>query len=97
MPSSSNPQVTLIDDPHCSETFATGVSGFAFVGSNIVITFDCARVDHSTAPGPITRVVCQRLVVPVETAQSLVVNLNDFLVKRGHDPSRKVQGNVTSQ
>jgi hypothetical protein len=86
-----------VDDPHCPETFTTGASGFAFLGPTVTITFESARVDHSASPGKLTRVACQRLVMPVDAAQNLVLALNDFLAKNGLDPSGKLQAGGTKQ
>jgi hypothetical protein len=44
------------------------------------------RVNHISAPGPINRVVIGRLVMSVEAAQALAVDLFDFLKSRGVPP-----------
>jgi hypothetical protein len=97
MPASSNAPIAFVDNAHCPETFTTGAAGFAFLGPIVTITFESARVDHSESPGKLSRVACQRLVMPVDAAQNLVLALNDFLSKNGLDPSEKAQAGGTKQ
>lgn len=93
----ANPPVNFIDDPHAPEIFASAITGFFHVADNIILTLESARVDHSTTPGPVNRVVVQRIVLPITAAQGLVVSLNDFLEKEGLSPSEAVKGSQTSQ
>ncbi len=88
---------TFIDDPHAPEIFASDATGFFMLGGNIVITFESARVNHAVSPGPISRVVSARIVLPVAAAQGLVVGLNDFLAQMGVDPSDAVVGDKGRQ
>lgn len=94
---SSNPPVNFVDDPQAPETFVSGISGVFHVNGIVSVTLESHRVDHSTAPGPVNRVVVQRLVMPVSAAQALVVGLNDFLDKQGLSPSSAVKGEQTTQ
>ena|SRR5215472_7518198 len=47
-----------------------------------------ARVDHRSDPGPVSRVVVGRVVLPVGAAAALAVGLYDFMRKMGIDPGR---------
>lgn len=84
--------INFIDDPHAPEVFASDITGFFIVGANVVMTLESARVDHSESPGPLNRVVIARVVMPIDTAQRLVVGMNDFLTARGFSPSEAVAG-----
>jgi hypothetical protein len=57
-------------------------SGFFNFNGNIRITFESLRVDHSTSPGPLARVVIGRLVMPLATAKALARGLLDFIVQQ---------------
>jgi hypothetical protein len=81
-----SPKVEFIDNPHAPEVFASGVSGFLIGSGNIHITFESARVNHMAAPGPVSRVVIGRLIMPVAGAQALAAGLYDFLKQHGLDP-----------
>ncbi len=95
---SSNPiAVNFIDDPQAPEVFASGMAGLFRTGGNIAITLESARVDHSTHPGPVNRVVVGRLVLTVPAAQALAVGLNAFLEEQGLSPSEAVKGGQTAQ
>ena len=80
---SDSPTVGFRDDPFAPEVFAHSASGFSMVNGCITITFDSQRVDHATAPGPVSRVVVARLVLPIAGAQSLSAALDTFLESYG--------------
>lgn len=80
------PPVHFIDNPHAPEVLATEAAGFWLNQGNVHITFESARIDHSTNPGPLNRVVIARLVMPIGGAQNLAAGLYDFLKSRGLDP-----------
>lgn len=80
------PKVEFIDSPFAPEFFASGVSGFFVHSGHINITFESARVNHITSPGPINRVVVLRIAMPAACAQDLAASLYDFLKKHGYDP-----------
>ena len=82
----------FIDDPHAPEVFARGASGFVVGDGFITITFESPRVDHTTSPGPVNRVVVGRLVMPTAGAQALVLSLNAFLEEHGLSPSQAASG-----
>ena len=86
------PSVTFIDNPHSPELFATDFSGiFLHTGGVVTVTYESARIDHVTAPGPVNRVVVGRVSLPLESAQRLCLGLYDFLKRVGHDPSQVIQ------
>jgi len=60
----------LIDNPLALEVFADEATGFFHHNGNLSITFSSARVDHTSDPGPVSRVVVGRLVLPVSGAFS---------------------------
>jgi hypothetical protein len=80
------PLVNFIDNPHAPEVFSGGATGFFFNNGNVHIAFESLRVDHSTNPGPVNRVVIARLVMPIAGAQGLAVGLFEFLKARGLAP-----------
>jgi hypothetical protein len=80
------PKVSFVDVPLAPDVFADEAIGFFVRNGVISITFSTARVDHSTAPGPVNRVVIGRLVMPIDGAQGLAVGLYDFLAQRGLAP-----------
>jgi hypothetical protein len=80
--------VKFIDNPHAPEVFADEVAGFLIFNGNLHITFSSPRVDHSTSPNPVNRVVIGRLVMPVGSAHAFALSVYDFLKQRGFDPSR---------
>jgi len=73
----------LIDNPLAPEFFADEATGFFIHQGNLSITFAAARVDHRSDPGPVSRVVVGRVVLPVGAAVGLAVGLYDFLKKMG--------------
>ena len=75
--------VKFVDDPMAQEIYASAASGFFVANGNITITFESLRPDHSDKPGPLTRVVVGRMVMPVSGAQGLAIGLFDFLEKQG--------------
>jgi hypothetical protein len=77
----------LIDNPLAPEFYADEATGFFIHQGNLSITFSSARVDHKSDPGPVSRVVVGRVVLPVGAAAGLAVGLYDFLKKMGIDPA----------
>jgi hypothetical protein len=82
----------LIDNPLAPEVFADEAMGFFLHHGNLSITFSSARVDHTSNPGPVSRVVVGRLVLPVSGALGLAIGLYDFLKKMGIDPAQPMPG-----
>lgn len=89
--------VNFIDNPHAPEVYTDGCTGFFLRNGVITLTFESARVDHGSNPGPINRVVVARATMPVSAAQALVVGLNDYLEKLGVSPSEAAAGGQTAQ
>lgn len=81
------PQIGFIDNAHAPEVFADEATGFFVSNGCVRITFESVRVNHSTNPGPLNRVVMARLIMPVSGAQNLAAGLYDFLKKQGLDPA----------
>ncbi|HEY4252300.1 MAG TPA: hypothetical protein VGM87_13900 [Roseomonas sp.] len=77
------PKISFIDNPHAPDVFADEVSGVFLHRGVARITFASARVNHSTVPGPINRVVIGRLIMPAQSAAELAVQLFDFLKNNG--------------
>jgi hypothetical protein len=91
MPNSGPPVLPpLIDNPLAPEFFADEATGFFIHQGNISITFSSARVDHRSNPGPVSRVVVGRVVLPITAAAGLAVGLYDFLRQMGIDPAGPV-------
>jgi hypothetical protein len=81
------PQVpALIDSPHAPTVYATGIAGLWLNQGSVHMTFETARIDHSTSPGAIQRVAIGTLVMPVGAAQAFAVALFKFLSERGQPP-----------
>ncbi|UUL83164.1 hypothetical protein [Sphingomonas qomolangmaensis] len=87
----------IVDNSFLTEIFATGTAGVADVGGVLVVTFECARCDHSQAEPVMERVIVGRLALTVAAAQGLVVNLNAYLEDHGLSPSRAVAGAASVQ
>jgi hypothetical protein len=85
-------EVTFINNPLAPDIFANGATGFSNSNGVIMVTFEAHHVDHSTAPGPLSRVVIGRLVMPIQGAQSLALGLFDFLKNQGLDPTAAISG-----
>ncbi|TBE49190.1 hypothetical protein ELH06_08460 [Rhizobium ruizarguesonis] len=69
----------FVDNLHAPEVFADAATGFFHFNGNIRITFESVRVDHSTSPGPVHRVVIGRLNMPVPAAEAFARGLLDFI------------------
>jgi len=82
----------LVDNPFAPEVFADEAAGFFLQNGNLSITFSSVRVNHRSDPGPVSRVVVGRLVLPASGAVGLAVGLYDFLKQVGIDPARPDPG-----
>jgi hypothetical protein len=76
------PAVDLVHNMHAPDVFADNATGFFVFGGNIKITFESMRVDHTTTPGPVHRVVIGRLVMPINGAEVLARGLLDFIAQQ---------------
>src|SRR5665647_1294000 len=72
-------QMGFIDNPHAPDIFADGTTGYFLLNGNLRITFEAARVNHISCPGPINRVVIGRLVMPIEAAEATAKAILDFM------------------
>jgi hypothetical protein len=52
----------------------------------VSITFSAARVDHRANPGPVSRVVVARVVLPLPALSALAGTLSIFLRQIGIEP-----------
>jgi hypothetical protein len=77
----SAPAIEFLDNPHAPDVFADGATGFFLAHGNIRITFESVRVNHITSPGPITRVVIGRVVMPIAQAENMCRGILDFIEK----------------
>ncbi len=69
-------QLALDDNPDAPEIFVDAFSGFFRLNGNLRITFDAARTSHAAnPPGPLTRRVVLRLVMPDPTVENLARQL----------------------
>jgi hypothetical protein len=71
--------LTFVDNPHAPEVFAFRLAGAALFADNLHLTFEAPRVDHSTAPGPVNRVVVGRLIMPVDRVEEMAKFLADYV------------------
>jgi hypothetical protein len=75
----ATPTVSFLDNPHAPDVFADNATGFFNLNGNIRITFESVRVNHVTSPGPMTRVVIGRLVMPLAAAEAMAKGLLGFI------------------
>ena len=90
------PNQKLIELPGAPEIFVDGISGFFLHHQNLRLTFEASRVDHAQNPGPVTRHIVARVIMPSAGARTLAVGLFDFLKKMGLEPGN-VAPSVTVQ
>jgi hypothetical protein len=69
----------FLDNPQAPDIFADSSSGLFFFNGNIRITFEALRVNDVESPGPVSRVVIGRLVIPISSAESLANALLRFI------------------
>jgi hypothetical protein len=85
------PRLNFVDNMHAPDVFADGATGFFIFGGNVKITFESVRVDHTTSPGPVSRVVIGRLVMPVDSAEALAKGLLDFITQQRAQATAQAQ------
>lgn len=85
------PDVKLLDNPMASDLYADGVAGVFFEHGNIRIAFEAHKMDHSTSPQVINRVVVGRLVMPVAQAALMAQGLLQYLASLKQDIERTKQ------
>ncbi len=87
----------LIDDPHAPEFFATSCCGFSIGQGHVTLTFESARCNHFDPNCGMSRVVVGRIVLPIQAAQALVIELNTSLQRSGFNPSRAATAGMMPQ
>lgn len=80
------PPIGYDDNPSAPQVFADEAVGFWLHNGVVMVTMTSTHIDHHTTPGPITRQVVARLVLPVAGAQHLAAGLYNFLKQHGLDP-----------
>lgn len=93
----SSPQKGFVDNPLAQTVYVTDCAGIWMHEGNLMLSFECATINHSTTPGAVTRTVVSRVVMPIPAAQRLVLGLNDFLEQRGLSPSLAAQAGHAPQ
>lgn len=63
--------ITFVHNSMSPDVYADRCTGVHFALGNIRLTFEVARVNHETSPGPVERVVVGRLVMPLSEAESM--------------------------
>jgi hypothetical protein len=87
----------LLDDPHAPEFFATSCCGFSIGQGHVTLTFESARCNHFDPKCSMSRVVVGRIVLPIQAAQALVIELNTSLQRSGFNPSRAATAGMMPQ
>jgi hypothetical protein len=90
-------QPQVIDNPLAPEFFTSMCSGFSIGHGHVTLTFESARCDHTRPNAPMNRVVVGRVVMPIEAAQALVIELNNCLQQSGLDPSQAATAGMVAQ
>lgn len=85
---------TFLDSAHAPDVFADSATGFFVSDGNMKITFEAYRVDHSTSPGPINRVVIGRLVMPLASAEALARGMLDMIEKSRQTPQQQSSATI---
>lgn len=96
-PDGGNVPITFIDNPHAPEVFADQVCGIFNYHGVIRLTFETARVNHVTSPGPVNRVVVARLNMPLSAAKDLQQFLNKYFADQNNPPTVQMEAPKTLQ
>jgi hypothetical protein len=86
-----------IDKPQSPEFFATSCCGFSIGQGHVTLTFESARCNHFDPKCGMNRVVVSRIVLPIQAAQALVIELNTSLQRSGFNPSRAATAGMIPQ
>ena len=89
--------INLIDDPLAPEIFTSRCCGYSIGAGAITLTFESARCNHFDANGAMNRVVVGRIVMPIQAAQALVLDLNASLQGAGLSPSQAATAGMVAQ
>jgi hypothetical protein len=91
------PDMGFLDNPHAPDVFADAATGFFLLNGNIRITFESARVNHSSSPGPLTRVVIGRLIMSLDAAEGMAKGVLEFVERMKAQQGSMAQSTVTLQ
>lgn len=92
------PQIPpLINNPNAPEVFVTACCGLSIGPGMVTLTFESAHCDHSDPNCPMERVVVNRMIMPIQAAQALVLQLNDALQRSGLSPSHAATAGMVAQ
>ena len=81
------PRVNYVDNPHAPMVYATGLAKAWIHGGSMQLTFEVGRQALSaTPPAALNVVSVGTLVMPIEAAQKLAVELFRFLTEAGVPP-----------
>jgi hypothetical protein len=61
----------FVDSPDAPEIFADLLSGTFWHSGVLRMTFESARINHEKHPGPLSRVVVGRIVMPITAAENM--------------------------
>jgi hypothetical protein len=97
METRENAGPALVGDFSTPNVFADEAILFDLVNGTVRITFATARNESPVAGSKPALVAIGRLVLPLGSAQRMVLGLHDYLVQSGLDPSASVRGAETAQ
>jgi hypothetical protein len=89
--------MAMIDDPHAPEFFTSRCCGFSIGQGNVTLTFESVRCNHFDPNGAMSRVVVGRVVMPIQAAQALVLELNSSLQGSGLSPIHAATAGMVAQ
>jgi hypothetical protein len=89
--------VNWLDDPRAPEFFTSACCGFSIGQGNVTLTFESARCNHFDPNRAMNRVVVGRIVMPIQAAQALVIELNNSLQRSGYSPTAAATAGMVAQ
>ncbi len=86
----------IVDNLHAPETYASEIAGYTIANGNVTLTVATTRATWQDGTVTNKRVVVARIVLSLNAAQALSVELYDFLKKHDLVPqqnpgSQKIQ------
>jgi len=85
------------DNPHAPDVFADTASGLFIFNGNLRLTLESVRVNHVSTPGPVSRVVIGRLVMPLAGAEAMARGILEFIEKQRAGTLAPSEANRTLQ
>jgi hypothetical protein len=80
-------EMSLVDNPTAPEMYADALSGYFLLNGTVRLTFECARANHVSMPGPVNRVVVGRLMMPLDAAERMARDVLAFIEQvRSEEP-----------